>query len=93
MKMLLPEIANRELAAVCSWTDDICVRYSWSGELHFVHTSEFRLFDMMIGHQLQVYQQPGGSDVATVTSTAFSSSGMLLFADIPMGIASYGILI
>ncbi|KAI3881557.1 hypothetical protein MKW92_028304 [Papaver armeniacum] len=65
---------------------------NWSGELHFVNTPEFRLFDMRTGHQLQVYQQTGGSDVPTVTSTAFSSSDSLLFADIPMGIASYGIL-
>ncbi|KAI3832669.1 hypothetical protein MKW98_002215 [Papaver atlanticum] len=72
--MLLPEIANRELAAVCSWPDEICVQYSWSGELHFVNTPEFRLFDTRTGHQLQVYQQPGGSDDCTVTSTAFSSS-------------------
>ncbi|XP_026398472.1 guanine nucleotide-binding protein subunit beta-like [Papaver somniferum] len=39
-----------------------------------------RLFDMRTGHQLQVYQQPGGIDVPTVTSIAFSSSGRLLFA-------------
>ncbi|KAI3944735.1 hypothetical protein MKW98_021193, partial [Papaver atlanticum] len=50
------------------------------------------LFDMRTVHQLQVCQQPGGSDDRTVTSTAFSSSDGLLFADIPMGIASYGIL-
>ncbi|RZC74925.1 hypothetical protein C5167_050402 [Papaver somniferum] len=80
------------LSVVGSWPDEICVQYSWSEELHFLNTPEFRLFDMRTDHQLQVYQQPGGSDVPTVTSTAFLSSGRLLFADIPMGIASYGIL-
>ncbi|KAI3838742.1 hypothetical protein MKX03_004688 [Papaver bracteatum] len=75
-----------------SFSYEICVQYSWNGKLHFVSTPEFKLFDMRTGHQLQVYQKPGGSDVPTATSTAFSSSGRLLFTDIPMGIASYGIL-
>lgn len=40
-----------------------------------------RLFDIRTGHQLQVYNQPNSdSDVAPVTSIAFSISGRLLFA-------------
>ncbi|KAK1393589.1 guanine nucleotide-binding protein subunit beta [Heracleum sosnowskyi] len=40
-----------------------------------------RLFDIRTGHQLQVYKQPNSdSDIAQVTSIAFSISGRLLFA-------------
>ncbi|KAI3833562.1 hypothetical protein MKX03_004459, partial [Papaver bracteatum] len=67
-------------------------RLRWSGELPFVNTPEFRLFDMRTVHQLQVYQQPGGSDIHTVYSTSFSSYDRLLFAYIPIGIALFGIL-
>ncbi|KAK1397224.1 Guanine nucleotide-binding protein subunit beta-2 [Heracleum sosnowskyi] len=40
-----------------------------------------RLFDIRTGHQLQVYKQPNSdSNIAQVTSIAFSISGRLLFA-------------
>ncbi|KAH9617080.1 hypothetical protein KSS87_021690 [Heliosperma pusillum] len=43
MKELLPESANGELAAVCSWPDlrEIRKVYPWSGELHFADTPDF----------------------------------------------------
>ncbi|XP_074269935.1 endonuclease 4-like [Silene latifolia] len=43
MKGLLPESANDELAAVCSWPDlrEVCKGYPWSGELHFADTPDF----------------------------------------------------
>ncbi|GMH05404.1 hypothetical protein Nepgr_007244 [Nepenthes gracilis] len=42
VKELLPEFANGELAAVCSWADDIRFHYRWSSDLHFVDTPDFR---------------------------------------------------
>lgn len=44
VKELLPESAEGELAAVCSWADLFAVRshYYWSRALHFVDTPDFR---------------------------------------------------
>lgn len=44
VKELLPESAEGELAAVCSWADLFAVRshYPWSKDLHFVDTPDFR---------------------------------------------------
>lgn len=44
VKKLLPESAQGELAAVCSWADLFAVRshYYWSRALHFVDTPDFR---------------------------------------------------
>ncbi|KAI3986795.1 hypothetical protein MKX01_039769 [Papaver californicum] len=42
VKMLLPEIAQGELAAVCSWADEVRFHYRWSGPLHYVDTPDFR---------------------------------------------------
>ncbi|KAJ7968878.1 Endonuclease [Quillaja saponaria] len=41
MKQLLPESAKGELAAVCSWPDDIRRELPWSRELHFADTPDF----------------------------------------------------
>ncbi|MCL7035644.1 hypothetical protein MKW94_000607 [Papaver nudicaule] len=41
VKNLLPEIAKGELAAVCSWPDEIRGLYRWSAELHFIDTPDF----------------------------------------------------
>ncbi|WOK93976.1 endonuclease 2 [Canna indica] len=35
---LLPESAGGDLAAVCSWADEIRFRYRWSSPLHYVDT-------------------------------------------------------
>ncbi|CAA7402061.1 unnamed protein product [Spirodela intermedia] len=35
---LLPPVARGDLAAVCSWADDILTRYPWSFPLHYVNT-------------------------------------------------------
>lgn len=44
MEKLLPQSAEGELAAVCSWADLFAVRshYYWSRALHFVDTPDFR---------------------------------------------------
>lgn len=44
VKQLLPESAEGELAAVCSWADLFQVRshYYWSRALHFVDTPDYR---------------------------------------------------
>ncbi|XP_074272145.1 endonuclease 4-like [Silene latifolia] len=44
VKQLLPESAEGDLAAVCSWADLFAVRshYYWSRALHFVDTPDFR---------------------------------------------------
>lgn len=44
VKKLLPESAEGELAAVCSWADLFAVRshYYWSRALHYVDTPDFR---------------------------------------------------
>ncbi|GAB4831282.1 Endonuclease 4 [Ancistrocladus abbreviatus] len=39
---LLPESAEGELAAVCSWADDVRFHYHWSSALHYVDTPDFR---------------------------------------------------
>jgi len=35
---LLPEVAGGELAAVCSWADEVRFRYRWSSPLHYINT-------------------------------------------------------
>ncbi|KAJ4794322.1 Endonuclease 4 [Rhynchospora pubera] len=35
---LLPEIANGDLASVCSWPDEVRFRYRWSSPLHYINT-------------------------------------------------------
>lgn len=42
VKQLLPESAGGELAAVCSWPDQIRFHYPWSGPLHYIDTPDFR---------------------------------------------------
>ncbi|XP_043695873.1 endonuclease 4-like [Telopea speciosissima] len=41
VKVLLPEYAEGELAAVCSWADEIRFHYHWSGPLHYIDTPDF----------------------------------------------------
>ncbi|CAI9087571.1 OLC1v1021678C1 [Oldenlandia corymbosa var. corymbosa] len=38
---LLPLHAEGELAAVCSWADEIRIHHRWSGALHFADTPDF----------------------------------------------------
>ncbi|KAJ0976062.1 hypothetical protein J5N97_018027 [Dioscorea zingiberensis] len=44
VKSLLPEYANGDLAAVCSWPDEVSHRahWRWSSPLHYVDTPDFR---------------------------------------------------
>lgn len=44
VKFLLPEGAEGDLAAVCSWADEICHHYKWrwTGPLHYVDTPDFK---------------------------------------------------
>lgn len=44
VKMLLPEYANGDLAAVCSWADDIrhSFGWHWTSCLHYVDTPDFK---------------------------------------------------
>lgn len=42
VKALLPDEAEGELAAVCSWPDHIKFHYHWSSALHYVDTPDFR---------------------------------------------------
>ncbi|KAF8413959.1 hypothetical protein HHK36_001956 [Tetracentron sinense] len=42
VKVLLPEYAEGDLAAVCSWADEIRFHLHWSGPLHYVDTPDFR---------------------------------------------------
>ncbi|CAA7054678.1 unnamed protein product [Microthlaspi erraticum] len=44
VKKLLPEYAGGELAAVCSWPDDIkkLPQWRWTGALHFADTPDFK---------------------------------------------------
>ncbi|KAJ3694427.1 hypothetical protein LUZ60_009907 [Juncus effusus] len=37
---LLPEVANGDLASVCSWPDEIRFHYRWSSCLHYINTPE-----------------------------------------------------
>ncbi|KAL6562173.1 hypothetical protein OROGR_003180 [Orobanche gracilis] len=39
---LLPDHAEGDLAAVCSWADEIRFHYRWSSPLHYVDTPDFR---------------------------------------------------
>lgn len=41
VKELLPESAEGDLAAVCSWPDEIRFHYRWSSALHYVDTPDF----------------------------------------------------
>lgn len=43
VKGLLPESAGGDLAAVCSWPDDVrrTPNYRWSAGLHFVNPPDF----------------------------------------------------
>lgn len=43
VKMLLPESAGGDLAAVCSWPDEIRhnFHWRWSSALHYVDTPDF----------------------------------------------------
>nr|DAD23019.1 TPA_asm: hypothetical protein HUJ06_024482 [Nelumbo nucifera] len=44
VKALLPDYAKGDLAAVCSWADEIRhnFHWRWSGPLHYVDTPDFR---------------------------------------------------
>nr|XP_019706130.1 LOW QUALITY PROTEIN: uncharacterized protein LOC109505844 [Elaeis guineensis] len=44
VKMLLPEYANGDLAAVCSWADEIrhSFRWHWTSPLHSIDTPDFK---------------------------------------------------
>ncbi|GER27183.1 endonuclease [Striga asiatica] len=42
VKALLPDIAEGDLANVCSWADQIKFHYRWSSPLHYVDTPDFR---------------------------------------------------
>lgn len=44
VKMLLPDMAEGDLAAVCSWADEIrhYYKWRWSGPLHYVDTPDFK---------------------------------------------------
>ncbi|KAF3451550.1 hypothetical protein FNV43_RR07645 [Rhamnella rubrinervis] len=42
VKVLLPEDAEGDLAAVCSWADQIRFHYHWSSALHYVDTPDFK---------------------------------------------------
>ncbi|XP_042498375.1 endonuclease 4-like [Macadamia integrifolia] len=42
VKVLLPEYADGDLAAVCSWADEIRFHYHWSGPLHYLDTPDFK---------------------------------------------------
>ncbi|XP_059292448.1 endonuclease 4-like isoform X2 [Lycium ferocissimum] len=41
VKALLPEQAEGDLAAVCSWADHVRFHYHWSSPLHYVDTPDF----------------------------------------------------
>ncbi|KAL5579336.1 hypothetical protein UlMin_011778 [Ulmus minor] len=42
VKQLLPDSAEGDLAAVCSWPDEIRFHYHWSSALHYVDTPDFK---------------------------------------------------
>eukprot|EP00262_Sarcandra_glabra_P007588 TRINITY_DN20483_c0_g1_i1.p1 TRINITY_DN20483_c0_g1~~TRINITY_DN20483_c0_g1_i1.p1 ORF type:complete len:298 (+),score=37.20 TRINITY_DN20483_c0_g1_i1:219-1112(+) len=44
VKILLPNYAEGDLAAVCSWADEIRYKYKWrwTGSLHYVDTPDFK---------------------------------------------------
>ncbi|XP_072980065.1 endonuclease 2-like [Typha angustifolia] len=42
---LLPASAGGDLAAVCSWADEVRFRYRWSGPLHYINTPGVCNFD------------------------------------------------
>uniref|UniRef100_A0A7N2LQP7 Aspergillus nuclease S1 n=1 Tax=Quercus lobata TaxID=97700 RepID=A0A7N2LQP7_QUELO len=42
VKELLPESAGGNLAAVCSWPDEIRFRLRWSSALHYIDTPDFK---------------------------------------------------
>ncbi|KAL8460334.1 hypothetical protein ACS0TY_032033 [Phlomoides rotata] len=42
VKALLPDHAEGDLAAVCSWADEVRWHYRWSRPLHYVDTPDFR---------------------------------------------------
>ncbi|KAK6124414.1 hypothetical protein DH2020_041834 [Rehmannia glutinosa] len=42
VKALLPDRAEGDLAAVCSWPDEIRFHYRWSSPLHYIDTPDFR---------------------------------------------------
>lgn len=42
VKELLPESAGGDLAAVCSWPDEIRFRMRWSSALHYIDTPDFK---------------------------------------------------
>lgn len=42
VKKLLPDSAEGELAAVCSWPDEIRFHLHWSSPLHYVDTPDFK---------------------------------------------------
>ncbi|KAL2343969.1 hypothetical protein Fmac_005254 [Flemingia macrophylla] len=42
VKQLLPASAEGDLAAVCSWADEVRFHYRWSSALHYVDTPDFK---------------------------------------------------
>lgn len=42
VRALLPDYADGDLAAVCSWADEVRFHMRWSSPLHYVDTPDFR---------------------------------------------------
>lgn len=42
VKQLLPDSAEGDLAAVCSWADQVRFHYRWSSALHYADTPDFK---------------------------------------------------
>ena len=40
VKKLLPEHAEGDLASLCSWADEMRLRYHWASPLHFIDTPD-----------------------------------------------------
>jgi hypothetical protein len=40
VKDLLPSYAGNNLSSLCSWADDVKLRYRWSSPLHYIDTPD-----------------------------------------------------
>ena len=65
MKALLPDYAEGDLAAVCSWADEIRhnFHWRWSGPLHYIDTPDYRCnyeycskFGLVVVFQVQLFR-------------------------------------
>lgn len=45
---LLPEVAQGDLASVCSWADEVRFRYRWASPLHYVNTPGSATFSLRV---------------------------------------------